>query len=1383
MGRYGPPMLTDRRGLVIVASLMAVLGGACPGLPGSSVGDTTDAGDGAEVFVPLSLARIMESVGEPAGGERVAIFGAGFANGSDIGLPEVRFGSTKGEAALMLDDGQINVTAPAHDAGLVDVTVRLPDGQEETLKDAYLYKGPLAITAITPTVASIDGGVEVEVTGDGFFSDTRILIGGRMLENPTRVDERTIVGKVPSRLAVDAAFDPQVDVIASNGFEQRTLERAFTYVTPLVLTGLSPVSGPTIGGTLVTLSGSGLSLATIVYVSGVPAENVEATGQGGSLVIRTPPGPHGTADIVAENTTGVAGATTASATLDAAFFRVDEARLPGVLWAGHCFPNNGAIAGGYPVAISVRGLTAADGVSVRFGQIEAIILETRLDEGAVIVTAPPAATVGPVQLVVARNGVQATALVYDYIGDFALERTNPAFLPLEGGDVALFGQGLSEPIEVTIGGKPASVRSGGGERLVVRAAAGAPGAVDVRVRREGREATLSAAIDYRSGTSKLWAVSPGLGAQSGGRIVRLFGEGFESAEPDALFGNNRSPEATLVDDHMVIIRAPRGDPGNVNVGSATVGRLAMPFAYHDPGQRFGGTAGGTIPEALNVTVLDRVTHEGVPNAFVILWNDIDGPYQGITDDRGQITFSDVYFGPMQMVTAAADDYTTASIVEFDARDATLNLIPLRPANPGGGGGGPGPEPLPDSILSGKVVGFDKYVVTPPGSCEARLGRVEGALCAPCASDAECGGDGALCSPLGKQGARCTTPCEVHADCPTGFACSGVEGGTQCVPDAGRRTARCQVTMPDVFSFVEVPLTPTNSESVYSFATGPGEYAVVCLGGVEDELTGDFTPLIMGVRRHVFAQPGTAVANQDVTLDIPLSRNLRIRLDGAPVGRPKTKLHTAQVFVNLGSDGVFLMPEEGRGRDQNVFELDGFPAAFSESLYDASLTVYATAVEDLPADQQIGVGSFVVQDGISELFSDAVFELATEVGIRHRATGMSEPVWAMRELPGTDRLWAVGDDGRVAAFDGTLWGLQQTPTASRLRGVWPASDEDVWAVGEAGAVLRFDGLRWLPVPMPAEIARAAWWGIDGVVAAGVTTDLWLWGERGIYHNSNPAGPAGGLASDWVEVVGPVAGSVNAIRSVSGNEAWFVGHGGLIKRWKNGAITDFDVPGGDLHAVAVVRPGLAWAVGDDGRILRWDGTVWFELLPVTARSLHGIAAPRDDRAWAVGDAGEVVVWDGVRWKVQERVEHSDLFAVGETSSGKVFAAGIATLIIGPFMQLPRPANPNAVGNLTSLDLRWVLDPGADASFNWVRLFHPSGFPFWQIISNGPRQHIPLPDLEAAWGLQALWPGEDYLMIYRAYVPGFDMGAWDETILTPYRWRSWSADAFTMNVPEPD
>lgn len=1377
-------MRTPRPPLALFFTLAGALG-ACPDLPESTVGDTSGDGDG-EVFVALELSRVMESVGQPAGGERIAIFGQGLSGGSDVGLPEVRFGSARGEAVLLLDDGQLNVTVPPHAPGLVDVTVTLPDGQSETLSDAYLYQGPLALTAITPTVSGIDGGVAVEVTGAGFTAQTRILIGGRMLEGATRVDDETIIGTVPARLAIDAEHLPVVDVIASNGFEQRTLSGAFTYVVPLALDALSPISGPATGGTLVTLSGRGLSLGSVVFVGGVPAENVEAGTDGRTLVVRVPPGPHGTTDIVVENTTGIADAPRATVTLANAFFRVDESRLPGVLWAGHAYPPKGARAGGERVAISLRGLSAADGVSVRFGRIDATVEEVRPEEGAVIVTTPPATEPGLVQLVISRGGVSTQPLTWEYVADFAFDEVKPTFLPLEGGDLALFGKGLSRDGEVLVGGKPATMRSGGGERLVVRAGPSVPGSVDLVYRApDGRELRLSAGVDYRSATSKLWAVSPELGAQSGGRIVRLFGEGFSALEPDPVFGSERGSERTLIDDHLVVVRAPRGDPGHVNVGRGPLGRLAMPFRYHDPGQRLGGTAGGPVPEALNVTVLDRITREGVPDAFVILWDDIDGPYQGLTDDRGQITFSDVYFGPMLMVTAAADNYTTASIVEFDARDATLNLIPLRPAEPGGGGGGPGPEPLPDSVLSGKVLVFDKYVVTPPGSCEPRVGHVEGTLCAPCASHEECEGEGALCTPLGKEGARCTTACAIDADCPDGFVCAGVEGGVQCVPDSGRRTARCQVTMPDVFSVVQVPLTPTNSEGVYSFSSDPGEYAVVCLGGVEDDLTGIFRPLIMGVRRHVFAQPGTAVANQDVVLDIPLTRDLRIRLDGAPVGRPKTELHTAQVFVNLGADGVFLMPQEGRGIDQNVFELEGFPAAFAESLYDASLTVYATAVIDRPREDQNGVGSFVMHEGIKELFSDAVFELATESGVRHRATGMSEPIWGMRGLAGTERLWAVGDDGRVAAFDGTLWGVQQTPTGSSLRGVWPAAPSEVWAAGDAGAVVRFDGLRWVMVPMPAAIARAAWRGIEGVVASdapfgqGEAEALWVWGERGVWRNGDPQS---GATSAWVEIAGPLGGSVNALAAVTAGEVWMVGDGGLIRRWHDGVLTDYDVPGADLRALAIVRPDLIWAVGDDGRILRWDGTVWFELLPVTARALHGITAPRDDSAWAVGDAGEVLRWDGLRWRVQEAVAHSDLFAVGETPSGKVFAAGVATLIVGPFMQLPRPANPNPLGNLSSLELRWLLDPGADASFNWVRLFHPSGFPFWQIVAHGPRRSIPLPDLDAAWGLQALWPGEGYLMIFRAYVPGFDMGAWDETILTPYRWRSWSMEIFSMNVPEP-
>jgi hypothetical protein len=923
----------------------------------------------------------------------------------------------------------------------------------------------------------------------------------------------------------------------------------------------------------------------------------------------------------------------------------------------------------------------------------------------------------------------------------------------------------------------AQVRSGGGNTLQIVAPPGVPGTVDVTYTHDGRELRLPAAFEYRATEAKLWAVSPGLGAQSGGRIVRFFGEGFQTAFPNPIFGATAGTDLVRVDDHEVIARAPRGDEGWVNVGKGTVGRIAMSFRYFDPRQRFGGTSGGPIPEALNVTVQDYVTRKGVPNAFVILWDDIDGPYQGLTDDRGQLTFSDVYFGPMQMVTAAADNYTTESIVEFDARDVTLTLIPLLPSEGGGGGGGGGSQPLPDSTLAGKVLGFDKYVLTPPGDCDARLatGQTPGALCAPCASDAECGGGGNLCTPIDGQGARCTTACAQTSDCPSGYACMGVTGGAQCVPSSGQRTAMCRTTVADVFTAVDSRFAETTNQQ-YRFATRPGEYAVVCLGGVKDDVSGVFRPLVMGVRRHVFAQADKVVEGQDVTLDIPLTRKLRIRLDGAPVGRFETERHTAQVFVDFGADGVFLMPQEGEGIDTNLFALDGFPAAFAESLYDASLTVYATAVSSAPDPD--GLGSFVLQDQIREIFSDAVFELeATVLGgattPAHRKTGISQPVYAMATLPGSDRIWAAGDDGRVVAFDGEVWGFQQAPTSSPLFGIWAHAADDVWAVGDAGAVVHFDGLRWLAVPMPAAVARAAWWGITGASDG----SLWIWGERGTWRKA-----AGGPGEAWTAVSEVAPGGVNAIAVVSPDEAWLVGAGGLIRRWQSGVLTTLDKPGLALRAVTVVGPSLAWAVGDGGRILRWDGSVWFELLPVTSRGLRGVTASAPEVAWAVGDAGEVLRWDGIRWRREASTPSSDLLAVGETASGRVFAAGVATLVIGPFMQLPRPSNPSANGNLSSLELRWLLDPGADASLTWISLLHPSGFPFWQIMAHGPRTRVPLPDLEAAWGLQALWPGQNQIQIVRIYVPGFDMGSWDESLLTPYRWRSWSVGAFPLNVPEP-
>ncbi len=82
--------------------------------------------------------------------------------------------------------------------------------------------------------------------------------------------------------------------------------------------------------------------------------------------------------------------------------------------------------------------------------------------------------------------------------------------------------------------------------------------------------------------------------------------------------------------------------------------------------------------------------------------------------------------------------------------------------------------------SGEVTGYQKYVIPPPGSCDAKLeaGLAEDALCHPCEADADCGDpeSGYRCSLLGEQGGRCTAPCEQPEDCPDGFNCVGVGFG-------------------------------------------------------------------------------------------------------------------------------------------------------------------------------------------------------------------------------------------------------------------------------------------------------------------------------------------------------------------------------------------------------------------------------------------------------------------------------------------------------------------------------------------------------------------------------------------------------------------------------
>ena len=1322
-----------------------------------------DAGDvDLDAFIPLVVDRIYANMDEATGGARVSIYGSGFDQGMTV-----TFGGTEGGYVLALDETRLNVDVPAHEPGLVDVVVERLDGEAVTLTEAFLFRSPLQLTSFEPSEGLITGGHSVTVRGEHFDEETRILVGGRQLIEPLLLDGTTITGRIPSRLK---GWHGPVDVVASDGFEQRTLTRAYRYHDSLEVSWMSPSSGSTDGATFVALYGTGMTDETVVRIGGVVTEVFQA-GRGDVMIVRTPPGQHGAVDMTLTDPRQ-------SITLRQAFAYVDQG-LTGDDEILNAWPATADAGGGTQVALTVMGLPAnasAQNVQAEVNGVEATVLEVRPAESLVVISVPEGEP-GVAELVLTTDaGTLTSDAAFTYEIGLQVTTFSPGVVaPGVFTPVVFEGLGFDEDTRVMVDGITMTPDAFTDTQLEVLLPPSSPGRADIVITSGDDTLRVPAGVSCRAPVSaRILAVSTPDGAQSGGRLGRLFGEGFTSiggGTPEVSIEGVPVDGIEVVDDAELRFRTPAGEMGAVSVDGHSMGFIAMGYERFDPTVTYGGTSGGALPEALNVTVLDLFTGAPIDLAFVTLWDDLSTPYQGLTDARGQLTLSAAGMGAPQMATASKDQYTTSSIVEFDARNVTLMLIPLTSAPPSPGGGGGGPQELPDGTLGGEVVAIDKYMLPPPGECDPKLGAgsipAGSDLCQECETDEDCADAGARCVDLGDQGTRCTTACETDDDCPENFMCTGIGGGgIQCIPRPGDKTIWCGTTIPDVFSRDTVPYGDfAAAPATYTFSTTPGEHAIVCLGGFTDPDTEVFKPLLMGVRRHVFAMPGDFVGQQDIVLDIPLNRSIRLRLDDPPTGPGTLNQHRVDIFLDFGPDGLFPMPQQVIGEDvTDVIELPGFPAAFADSLYDASYTIFGAAVTPETLEGLSGTGSYTLHQDISAVHDDAVFEVFEE-GARITSTGITHDIRAM-DGPGNEWAWAVGDEGKVLAWNGTWWGLQQAPTEATLHGVYARSTVDVWAVGERGAVMHWDGLIWSAVEVPEGLSSVSWWGVDGHADG----DVWLLGDQGAWRITD------GVWSAVDVGAGVESDALLALWVAGPDEVWFVGKGGLIRRVVGHHPTAMDVFGDHLYAIDGQSEGDVWAVGADGRMLHWDHEVWFDYLPVTQRDLRAVHAAAPDEVWATGDAGAVLNWDGDRWTVHTEVSHVDLRGVLVTSEGRVLSGGMHVLVIGPFLRVPRVVNPTEGGPLNGFELAWSLEEGHDASFTYLQLTESQGFPFWILMVEGKRTTVPLPDLASMWGLQAIWPGSGFMRFVRVYMPTFDIDAHDNTQLTQYLWRSWS----THDIP---
>jgi PKD repeat protein len=324
-----------------------------------------------------TFTSISPTYGTINGGTLVTITGTGFTGASQVTL-----GGLPVSGMTVVSDTSINGTSPAHAAGAVDVVVVTPGGTAYKA-NAYTYQAAQipTITSISPVYGTINGGTFVTITGTGFTGANQVTLGGSPVSNLTVVSDTSINATSPAH----AAGSVDVVVVTPDGTAQKV--NAYTYVDPAivpVITGISPATGTTNGGTLVTITGTGFTGATAITFGGTSATSYTVNSD--TQITATSPAHAVGAVTVVVTTLGGSASIANAYTYTAAT----------VLTITSISPATGTTNGGTLVTITGTGFTGA--TAVTFGGTSATSYSVNSDTQ--ITATSPAHTAGIVDIIV-----------------------------------------------------------------------------------------------------------------------------------------------------------------------------------------------------------------------------------------------------------------------------------------------------------------------------------------------------------------------------------------------------------------------------------------------------------------------------------------------------------------------------------------------------------------------------------------------------------------------------------------------------------------------------------------------------------------------------------------------------------------------------------------------------------------------------------------------------------------------------------------------------------------------------------------------------------------------------------------------------------------------
>ena len=533
----------------------------------------------------LDLLSLKPAKAKSDGGSVILVDGKGMQTGAMI------FVDWEPREGLDVQDAEHAIfTTPKLPKGTWDVAMSNPDGQSDTLPKgievvnvADLKDPAPKIDAVSPALASAQGGTVVKISGSGLVSGSQLLLGLEQVDS-WKVDS------ADTGTFTAAAHDPgALSVIITNPDGQSyTWGKKFFYFLDLpTIYGVDPAQGVLAGGETVTIKGA-------LFADGMTVQlgEGECTGlkvvDANNATCTTPPGKApGFVGVKVLLASGLFGF------LPDAFEYLGKAPDPKIK---KVVPNSGPIEGG--IVVAVEGEFFQKESTVWFG-------DKKVD--SVYGTSPghiavqlPAGKAGKVDVTVKTEGfpdaVFTAGFTYTEQGPPEITEVVPASGPTTGGVIVLVkGKNLRPESKVLFGDQAAQTSYvTGPEAIGVLLPKGVEGVVDVTIKTDGHPDTvLKKGFTYLEGkedkgaSMALAQILPNSGPTTGGTWVILKGV-LLPLGGKVFFGGKPAKDVVSISSEVMTARVPKGTKaGAVEVtvqDPQTLKTAALPggFKYWDP---------------------------------------------------------------------------------------------------------------------------------------------------------------------------------------------------------------------------------------------------------------------------------------------------------------------------------------------------------------------------------------------------------------------------------------------------------------------------------------------------------------------------------------------------------------------------------------------------------------------------------------------------------------------------------------------------------------------------------------------------------------------------------------------------------------------------------